>query len=274
MQNQQLSVLLAASNQLDSYSLNLALSEQGFNRVSQTGTDHDEIVRLVVKENHQIVILDVSGKNLTEAKEHVEQVRRRTGCHLIAVGNNEQIAYYKAVRSAGAVEYLTSPVESSALSAIDFPKEKVSQSGKVIAVAGVKGGVGASTVVVNLAYALSERDQSVTITDMDFASGSLDLQFDVEGNTALVEMLQFPERLEPVVYERSGNQVKSGLTLFTGYMSLDSEPFWPEKSALDHFAKFCLNHSDHLILDIPSFSLRDQVGFGQLYSAEDRKSVV
>jgi len=274
MHKQQLSVLLAASNQLDSYSVNLALSEQGYNRVSQTGTDHDEIVRLVVKESHQIVLLDVIGKSLAEAKQHVEQLRRRTGCHLIAVGDNEQISYYKAVRAAGALEYLTNPVSSSALSSIEFPAEAIRQSGKVIAVAGVKGGVGASTVAVNLAYALRERDQSVSVTDLDFASGSLDLQFDVEGNTALVEMLQFPERLEPVVYERSGSQVQSGLTLFTGYMPLDTEPFWPEKSALDHFAKFCLNHSNHLILDIPSFSLRDQVGFGQLYSADVRVLVI
>lgn len=275
MRKENISVLIAASEKLDSYYLNLALSEQGITQVNQVGLDQDEIVRQMVKNNHSVLFLDVIGQDSAMAEQFVQSMIKRTGSHVVAIGDNQQIAFYRAMMACGATEYLTNPIEPNALASIDFTSyQKEESEGNIIAVVGAKGGVGTSTIAANLALSLSQRNEQVAIADMDFSAGSLDLQLNVDGSSALVEMLQYPERLEPVVYQRSGIEVNPNLTLFTGYMPLESEPFWPEKSALDYFAKFSLHHASHLILDIPSFSLRDQVGFSQLSAADIRVLVI
>lgn len=275
MQKHHLPVLVSASQALDSYSLNQALAEQGVTNFINVAVTEDELVKLVVTNGYQIVVVDVIGLAQAEAVALIESLKSRTGCRLIAIGDNEQIAYYRAMLNAGAIEYVLNPLEITAFAEIDFSSaSSESTNGKVISVVGAKGGVGASTVAVNLAKELSQRGETVSITDMDFSTGDLDIQFNVQGNTSLVEMLQYPERLEPVVYERSGITVSEGLTLFTGYLPLEESPFWPEKSAVDHFKKFCLNHSDRVILDLPAFALRDQVGFSALVQADIRVIVV
>lgn len=275
MQKQNISVLVAASPLLDSYALSTAFAEQGITSLTSVAINEEEIVKQVVKHAFKVIALDIIEQPLEQAQALIHALKVRTGCHIVAIGSNEQIAFYRTVVKAGAQEYVLNPVEAGALNNVDFQTSFQEESkGQVISVVGSKGGVGASTIAANLARELHQRGDTISVADMDFSTGDLDLQFDVQGNTSLVEMLQFPERLEPVVYERSAIQVGEGISLFTGYLPLDVSPFWPEKSALDHFRKFCLSHSDKLILDLPSFSLRDQIGFSSLAHADVRVIVV
>lgn len=275
MNTHSLSVLVAATSNLDMYALKVALAEKGITNIQSVDVDSEQIIKYVVKHGYEVVVLDISHLALADSETLLQTIKVRTGSQVIAIGNESDIAFYRSMLAAGACEYVQNPVELDAFvnTELGINKTEIS-TGKVISVVGGKGGVGASTIASNLARELVERGETVTVADMDFATGDLDLQFNVQGNTALVEMLQFPERLEPVVYERSGVKVSEGLTLFTGYLSLDSTPFWPEKSALDHFRKFTLKHSDTLVLDLPSFSMRDQIGFSSLAQSDIRVLVV
>jgi len=275
MQKQNISVLVAASPLLDTYSLSTAFAEQGITSLTTVTIDEEEIIKQVVKHAFKVIALDVIEQSIEQAQALIHTLKARTGCHVVAIGSNEQIAFYRTMLKAGAQEYVLNPVELGAFNHVDFHTCYQEESnGHVISVVGSKGGVGASTIAANLARELHQRGDTISVADMDFSTGDLDLQFDVQGNTALVEMLQFPERLEPVVYERSAIQIAAGLNLFTGYLPLDTSPFWPEKSSLDHFHQFCLSHSDKLILDLPSFSMRDQIGFSSLAQADVRIIVV
>ncbi|MFM2587859.1 CpaE family protein [Vibrio sp. TBV020] len=275
MNKKSLSVLVAENGQLDSYSLTLAFAEQGITDLDAVSREEELIVKSVVKHGYPIIALDVSGLARQQAESLISALKIRTGSHILAIGDDEQIAFYRAMIKAGASEYVLNPVEVSAFDNVDFHSVNQEDStGKVISIVGAKGGVGSSTVAVNLARELSQRGDAISIADMDFSTGDLDLQYNVQGNTSLVEMLQYPERLEPVVYARSGIAVEDNLTLFTGYLPLDASPFWPEKSALDHFRKFCLKHSNMLIQDLPTFSMRDQIGLNSLTQADIRILVV
>lgn len=269
------SVLVAASPSLDTYHLSLAFAEQGITQLTQVPLDREHIIKKVLADNYKIVALDVVGMALEAAQDWVSDISRRTGCKVVVIGDDETIPYYRSVCAAGAIEYLVNPVSQQGLSLVDFHGQASAQlSGRRVSVVGSKGGVGTSTIVASLARTLSQRQHSVTAVDLDFSAGDLDLHFDVQGNTALVEMLQYPERLEPVVLERSSIRVEANLSLLTGYLALDTDPFWPEKGALEHLSKFCLYHADYMIFDIPSFSLRDQVGMSALKSSDVRIIVV
>jgi len=147
--------------------------------------------------------------------------------------------------------------------------------GKRVVVASAKGGAGTTSLVANIAWGLSQKpDTHIACADLDFITGDLDLQLSFKPNNALLEMLQYPDRLEPVVYERSGVKVTSNLSAFTGYQAQLEQGFWPEFYEFEQFSAFCQQQASYLVWDLPAFSLRDQVGFGALRSSDIRVVIV
>ncbi len=147
--------------------------------------------------------------------------------------------------------------------------------GKRIAVASAKGGAGSTSVAANLAWVLSQRlDKRVACADLDLVSGDLDLHLNIIANNRLTEMLQYPERLEPIVFERSGVKAAEKLHVFTGYSQQLVQEFWPDSAAFDATSQFCQQQTDFLIWDIPSFCLRDSVGFEAIRSADIRIVII
>ena len=159
----------------------------------------------------------------------------------------------------------------------DYSQYRVASGelGKRIAVASAKGGAGSTSVAANLAWVLSQQlDKRVACADLDFVSGDLDLHLNISANNRLTEMLQYPERLEPIVFERSGVKAAEKLHVFTGYSQQLAQEFWPDSEALEATSQFCQQQTDYLIWDIPSFCLRDSVGFEAIRSADIRIVIV
>ena len=273
----QLTVLIAASEQLDPLALTHTLNDFGIHNITVSSNQEDDVVRHVLKHGIKTIFLDVLNCELAESKQAVQRLIKRTGCQVIVLGHSDEIFIYRGMLASGASDYLVPPVTQQDLEHVSFSalqNNSEKRNEKVISVVSAKGGSGSSTITATLAQQLAELDKKVSCLDLDFSMGDLDLLLNVEGNSALIELLQYPERLDPLVFERSGISVSAKHTLFTGYLPLDATPFWPQKSALDQFTKFCLQNSDYLLVDIPTYSLRDQVGFDALKSADIRVIVV
>lgn len=167
MKNQNLSVLVASSPALDSYHLSLAFAEQGITQLTQVSLEREQIIKQALINNHSVIALDVIGLSVEEAQSLVSNLVHRTGCKVIAIGDDEKIAYYRSLLSAGALEYLVNPIAPDALASLDFGHHhNGNQSGKRISVVGTKGGVGTSTVVANLARmmnSVASRQQWLTL---------------------------------------------------------------------------------------------------------------
>jgi pilus assembly protein CpaE len=106
---------------------------------------------------------------------------------------------------AGAKEFLTEPLkEEDLLSALNRVKRQgaheqknAPQGCRIIAVAGATGGVGSSSVAVNLACALaSDRDNSVVLVDLDVALGDCDVFLDTIPEYSLADVAQNVARLD------------------------------------------------------------------------------
>ncbi|MGF1753187.1 AAA family ATPase [Vibrio makurazakiensis] len=273
MHTNNVAILIAASEQLETFSLTHTLNDLGVSNITLTSVNEEDIIRQSLKNNISTIFLDVMNLDTTSAQRLIQSIVTRTNSKVFAIGQSENIGTFREMLSAGASDYLVNPIEFAMLEQLSFVSETSiadDRSGKVISIVSAKGGSGSSTIAATLSQLLATQNQSVTSVDLDFSMGDLDLLLNVEGNTALVEMLQFPERLEPVLFERSGVEVSEKHTLFTGYLSLESTPFWPEKTALELFNKFCLQNTDYVTLDIPTYSLRDQVGQHALRSADVR----
>ncbi|GEM75716.1 AAA family ATPase [Vibrio sagamiensis] len=270
-------VLIAASERLDTMALTHMLNDLGVNNIITSSNQEDDVVRQALKNDIKTIFLDVLSYELVESKQTVEYLIKQTGCQIIAIGHSTEIFFYRGMLASGVSDYLVYPVTPEDLEHISFTIFQINnekRNERIISVVSAKGGSGGSTIIATLAQQLTELKKRVMCMDLDFSMGDLDLLLNVEGNTALVELLQYPERLDPIVFDRCGINVSPTHTLFTGYLPLDTTPFWPQKSAFDQFAKLCLQNSDYLLIDIPSYSLRDQLGFDTLKSADIRVIVV
>ncbi|MCO6046532.1 response regulator [Aeoliella sp. ICT_H6.2] len=132
---------------------------------------------------------------------------------------------------AGAKEFLTHPVRpeelAAALHRIARGKFGSSISGgsggcKVIAVAGATGGVGSTSLAVNLGCALaSNPENSVVLVDLDLAVGDADVFLDTIPEYTLSDVAQNVSRLDFTLLKRSLTKHSSGLYLLPRPVALE-----------------------------------------------------
>jgi pilus assembly protein CpaE len=83
---------------------------------------------------------------------------------------------------------------------------------RVIAVAGVSGGVGCTTLAVNLATTLAKNpDQTVVLADFDLLLGAVDTCLDIIPDQTLLEVSQSVDRLDLTLLKRTLSRHSSGL---------------------------------------------------------------
>ncbi len=125
----------------------------------------------------------------------------------------------KAVR-AGAREFVTLPADSSELLDIitrlvrgnTHTQTTLSNGPRIISVTGASGGIGCTTVAVNLATSLAVgRDRETILIDLDLLFGSVDACLDISTAHTIWHVLQNFERLDLTLLKRSIPRHSSGL---------------------------------------------------------------
>ncbi len=131
---------------------------------------------------------------------------------------------------AGAKEFLTEPVRIedllSALGRISDRRlghgEGKSRGSQVIAVAGAIGGVGTTSLAVNLGCSLAkDEDNSVALVDLDLCLGDADVFLDTIPDYTLVDVAQNVSRLDFSLLKRSLTKHASGLYLLPRPVQLE-----------------------------------------------------
>jgi pilus assembly protein CpaE len=125
----------------------------------------------------------------------------------------------RAIR-AGAREFLTLPTEPPVLletinrvlrGRIDS-QESREDAPKIITVTGAAGGIGCTTIAVNLATSLAaNKKQEVLLLDLDLLFGSIDAFLDIIPDHTLTNVIQNFERLDLMLLKRSMTRHGSGL---------------------------------------------------------------
>lgn len=125
----------------------------------------------------------------------------------------------KAIR-AGAREFLTLPSEPAELQGIaerlctaSVGQNTIAIRGpQVVAVTGAAGGVGCTSVAVNLAASLAMRkSQECLLLDFDLMFGAVDVCLDIIPDNTLSTILQNFDRLDQTLLKRSLTRHRSGL---------------------------------------------------------------
>lgn len=140
------------------------------------------------------------------------------GTKLIVIGATNDVSLFRDLLGVGASDYLVKPLDLQHLyTALTEGGSGKSQApaklGRVAAVVGARGGVGATTVAVNTAYILShERKQKTALVDLDLYFGTAALALDIEPGRGLRDALEKPGRIDSLFLERA--MAKVGDRLF------------------------------------------------------------
>jgi pilus assembly protein CpaE len=144
---------------------------------------------------------------------------------VLVLGQTNDIRLYRELMRRGVSEYLVAPFDPvQMIRSISnlFTDPDAPFTGKTIAVTGVKGGVGASSIAHNLAWALSERIKvNATLVDLDLNFGTTGLDFNQDAAATIADALMSPDRFDEAVMGRLITKATDRLSLFTAPATLD-----------------------------------------------------
>ncbi len=187
---------------------------------------------------------------------------------LVAISSsNDGDVILRAMRS-GVKEFVTSPVQAEELVS-SFERISQSRSGaggsksrgcRMIAIAGSSGGVGSTSLAVNLGCALAaDEANSVALIDLDLALGDADVFLDTIADYTLADIAQNIARLDFTLLKRSLTKHASGLYLLPRPVQLqEGEAVTPED--LQRVIGLLKATFSHVILDLSkSYTALDMV---------------
>jgi flagellar biosynthesis protein FlhG len=125
-----------------------------------------------------------------------------------------------------------------------FPEPNAVGHAKVITITSGKGGVGKTSVTVNLAIALSQRGYRVVIIDADLGLSNIDVVFGIVPKYSLLDLVNCNKGILDILCEGPNNiKFISGGSGVQELINLDKnslENFIANMSLLDHIADFIL----------------------------------
>ncbi len=151
-------------------------------------------------------------------------------CSVLVVSSSTDGNLILQAMRAGAKEFLTQPLHIEdlvgALSRISDRRfgrsDSKSRGSQIIAVAGAAGGVGTTSIAVNLGCALARKEaNSVTLVDLDLCLGDADVQLDAIPDYTLVDVARNVTRLDFTLLKRSLTKHSSGLYLLPRPVQLE-----------------------------------------------------
>ncbi|WP_334163021.1 AAA family ATPase [Phenylobacterium sp.] len=151
---------------------------------------------------------------------------------VLAIGRINDIALYRRLMQMGVSDYLVKPVSAEVLTEAlnralrrEAPAEPApARPARIIAVIGARGGAGATSVAVSLAWGLAhERRQRTVLLDLDMQFGAAALSLDLEPGRGLREILTNPERIDGLLIGSAMVHQSEGLRILGAEEPLEED---------------------------------------------------
>jgi pilus assembly protein CpaE len=147
------------------------------------------------------------------------------GTRVIVIGRHNDVLFYRELTRRGVSDYLIAPVGT-----IDvvrticglFSSPDAKPVGRIIAVVGAKGGVGASTIAHNIGWAIA-RDLALdtVVADLDLGFGTAGLDFNQDPPQGIADAVFSPDRIDTAFIDRLLSKCTDHLSLLAAPAALD-----------------------------------------------------
>ncbi|MBB4287086.1 AAA family ATPase [Roseospira goensis] len=173
---------------------------------------------------------------------------------VVVLGLDDSIALYRQLLSLGVADYLVSPPAPEDL--IDTVLRTTTDTGEhnlapLVAVLGVRGGVGSSALACNLAYKIG-RDISgeVALVDLDISAGTAAVNLNLNPRQSAADVLSQAENLDTMILDRYLQRYDEHLVLLGSTAQLDVS-FRPPGDVLEGLLGLLRRQHDVVVLDLP-----------------------
>src|SRR6188508_333478 len=183
-----------------------------------------EAYRASATPNVVIIESDGHGDELLNGLDTLAEVCD-AGTRVIAVGHLNDILLYREMVRRGISDYLIAPVGPveliRAVSGLFYAAD-AKPVGRTLAVVGAKGGVGASTVAHNIAWAIA-RDVHLdaVLADHDLPFGTAGLDFNQDPPQGIADAVMSPDRIDTGFVDRLLSKCTDHLSLLAAPATLD-----------------------------------------------------
>jgi pilus assembly protein CpaE len=147
------------------------------------------------------------------------------GTRVVVIGSVDDVAPYRELVRRGISDYVIGPINPldvvRSICSLFSAAEAVAV-GRTIAIVGAKGGVGASTVAHNVAWAIA-RDLALdsVVIDLDLPFGTASLDYNQDPLQGIANAVFSPERLDTAVMDRLLSKCNDHLSLLAAPATLD-----------------------------------------------------
>jgi pilus assembly protein CpaE len=223
------------------------------------GTVRTAINAMAKLQTPEVLIVDISGEDqplhaLGELSDVVEP-----GVRVLVIGDTDDVDFYRHItRGMGVMEYIFKPITREAVARHFAPLitrkavgSDAARGGRVVALLGARGGVGATTIAGNLAWYLGVIAKRHTVfleSDLHMGSGALLLG----GKTGpgLRMALETPDRIDPLFVERAAQPVAERLHVLASEEKLH-EPLNYAKGAAQRLIETLRVRYNFIVMDVP-----------------------
>jgi pilus assembly protein CpaE len=181
----------------------------------------------------RVLVVDVSGEDqpLT-ALGDLSQVVEPDVCVLVVGELNNADFYREVTRGLGAADYLPKPLTRDKISRHfgafvlgQAPSSERVLGGRAIAITGVRGGVGSTTIAVNLSWHFGVWMRRHTcLLDPDLHLGMAAFLLNIQPGPGLRMALEAPERIDALLAERAAQPVADRLHVLAGEEKVAQQP--------------------------------------------------
>lgn len=176
---------------------------------------------------------------------------------VVVIGDRNDVGLFRELLRMGVDDYLSKPLTSDLLRRIlgsasgkSEPVQSM-RTGKLVACVGARGGAGASTAAVNLAWSLANQQRRrVALIDLDPHGGPANVLLGTRSNEGLTDVLKNVNRLDPHYVNRTLVPVGPYLSVLSSEMDF-SAGTQPDQMALRRLFSELKKHFHYIIADLP-----------------------
>jgi pilus assembly protein CpaE len=216
------------------------------------------IETLGAERSPNILIVDISGVDLPISQVDALAEVCEPGVTVITIGDRNEIGLYRDLLHAGVTDYIVKPVTPQLIARALNRRTGTGEAtaiqkklGTMTALIGARGGVGTTTIAVNLAWHLANRhSRRVALVDLDLQHGDCALALNIKATPGMREALVNPTRIDSTLLERVMTPVGHRLFVLSSEEPLrDDLEFTAE--AVDTLVRALREQFHYVIVDVP-----------------------